>query len=69
MDELDTSTSNPLNGYTAAVQAAIDVASGKSKSRLRLDAAALLFEHCSYPPWTDWGLVLVDEDGDEDAPV
>lgn len=62
MDDLDTtSTANPLNGYTVAIQTAIDVASGKSKSRLRLDAAMILLEHCAQPPWVEWDFEQEDE--------
>lgn len=52
----------PLNGYSVAIQACIDVAQGTSKSRLRLEAAAMLLEHCSEPPWIDWGFVPVDDE-------
>lgn len=53
---------NPLNGYSAAIEAVIAVASGKSRSRLRLDAAEILLRHCSAPPWVDWGIEPLDDD-------
>lgn len=62
MDPLDTTSANPLNGYSVAIQACIDVAQGKSKSRLKLDAAALLLQYTALPPWVDFQIELVDED-------
>lgn len=52
---------NPLDGYATAIAACIDVATGKSRSRLRLDAAQMLLDHCSEPPWVSWDCEPVDE--------
>jgi hypothetical protein len=60
----DEAATNPLHGYSVAIQTAIDVAQGKSKSRLRLDAAAMLLEVCSVPPWMQDVWVI---EGDEDV--
>ena len=54
-------TTNPLWAYSVAVETLISIATGKSKSPLRLQAALALLERCGDPPLLDWGIEFDDD--------
>ena len=45
-----TQSDNPLWGYSVAIETLVDLAKGKTRSRLRLEAAQELLHRCADPP-------------------